>query len=63
MVEQVVWNKSILLQKIQMKNTQTLQLITINIKQKLFTKVIKNAKQILGLRVLSREGVKREHLE
>jgi hypothetical protein len=40
----VALNKSSLLLKNILQNTQTLQPFTINIKQKLFTKVIKNVK-------------------
>jgi hypothetical protein len=41
--------RSDLLLKIILQNTKTLQLFTINVKQKLLTKVIKNAK-LEGLR-------------
>ncbi len=37
-------NKSSLLPRIILRNTQAPQLLTINMKQKLFTKFIKNAK-------------------
>jgi len=39
-IGQVAWNKSSLLLKIILQNSQTLQLFTINIKHKLFTKAI-----------------------
>ncbi len=42
---EVAANKTSLLQKIILQNTQILQLLTVNIKSKLFTGVIKNAKQ------------------
>jgi hypothetical protein len=44
MIQQAVSTKSSLLVKIILQNTQTLQLFTNKIKQKLITIVIKNAK-------------------
>ncbi len=44
-IEQVALNQTSLVLKIQIQNTQTLQLFTRLIKQKVYTKVIKNAKQ------------------
>ncbi len=49
-----IHNKSSLLLKIPLHNTQTLKLFIIDIKHKLFTKVIKNAKQqCLGFEIIS----------
>jgi hypothetical protein len=44
MAEQAAWNKSNLLLKIQMLNTQTLQLFTMNIKIETINESFKNAK-------------------
>jgi hypothetical protein len=44
MAGKAVWNKSSLLLNNILQNTQTLQLFTMNIKQKVLTKVIKNVK-------------------
>ncbi len=44
MTGQAAWNKTSLLLKNILQNTRTLQLFTMNIKQKVLTKVIKNAK-------------------
>ncbi len=44
MIEQVAWNKSSLLLKIQIQNTQTLQLFTETIKTESIFKGYKNAK-------------------
>jgi hypothetical protein len=44
MTGKAAWNKSSLLLNNILQNTQTLQLFTMNIKQKVFTKVIKNVK-------------------
>jgi len=43
MTEQIAWNESSLLLKNILQNTQTLQQSAMNIKQKVFTKVIKKA--------------------
>ncbi len=51
MLEEVAWNKSSLLLKIILRSRQTLHSIKSILKQKLFTKVIKNPKQT-GLRAL-----------
>jgi hypothetical protein len=51
MIEKAALNKSSLLLKIISQNTQTLQLFTMIIKQKAFTKDIKNTK----LKSLSKE--------
>ncbi len=51
-IEQVAWNKSGLILKIILQNSQTLQLFTINIQTEMIYKSNKNAKQAaLGLRV------------
>jgi hypothetical protein len=42
-IEQVAWNKSSLLLKIQMQNTQTFQLFTINIKTEIIYISYQNA--------------------
>ncbi len=49
-MEQVAWNKSSLLLKNILQNTQTLQLFTLNFKAESIIKVIKNAKPVgLGM--------------
>ncbi len=55
LIKQVVSDKSSLLLKIQKYNTPTLQLYTVIIKQKVFTKVIKFAK-LKGLCFADRES-------
>jgi len=53
LLPEVVQHKSTLTLKIIVQNMQTLQLFTINIKQKLFTKDNKNdTQQSLGLKAL-----------
>jgi len=66
MLDKLLWNKSSLLLKNILLNTQTLQLFMMNIKTKPIYKSYKNAKQeawVERLRGLLKEGVERKRLK